>query len=92
MAFARLVTHYWRHTAWLQDGVLLRDAPKLAGIPGVLAHGRLDISGPPDIAWNLAQVWPDATLTLIDQAGHGTQHTDMTQELRAAIDRFATRH
>jgi proline iminopeptidase len=62
MCFARLVTHYWSHAAWLDDGVLLREAGKLAGIPGVLVHGRLDVSGPPDIAWELAQAWPDAEL------------------------------
>ncbi len=33
MAFARLVTHYWHHVAWLEDGALLRDAERLAGIP-----------------------------------------------------------
>ena len=59
MAFARLVTHYWRHAAWLEDGMLLRDARNLAGIPGVLVHGRLDVSGPPDVAWKLARAWPD---------------------------------
>ncbi len=26
----------------------------LAGIPAVLLHGRLDLSGPPDVAWQLA--------------------------------------
>ena len=28
--------------------MLLRDAGRLAGIPGVLIHGRLDLSGPLD--------------------------------------------
>jgi hypothetical protein len=27
-------------------GALLRDAGRLSGIPGVLAHGRLDLAGP----------------------------------------------
>ncbi|MGH8882127.1 MAG: prolyl aminopeptidase [Stackebrandtia sp.] len=89
MGFARLVTHYWRHTAWLQDGILLRDAPRLAGISGRLIHGKLDISGPPDIAWHLAQAWPDATLTLIDQAGHGAHHSGVTAAVIAATDEFA---
>ena len=71
MAFARLVTHYWRHTAWLDDGLLLRGAAELAGIPGVLVHGRLDVSSPPDIAWALARAWPGSELTLIENAGHG---------------------
>src|SRR5690606_4536939 len=38
MAFARIVTHYFRHRAWLEDGQLIRDAGRLAGIPGVLIH------------------------------------------------------
>lgn len=89
MAFARLVTHYWRHAAWLADGALLRDARKLAGIPAVLIHGRLDISGPPDIAWKLAQAWPGSQLVLLDQAGHGGP--DLITALVAATDRWAPR-
>jgi len=89
MVFARLVTHYWRHAAWLEDGVLLRNARKLAGIPGVLVHGRLDISGPPDIPWQIAKMWPDAELHLVGGAGHGSR--GMTDILIAATDRFAAR-
>jgi len=91
MVFARLVTHYFQHAAWLDDGELLREAGSLAGIPGVLVHGRLDVSGPPDIAWELAQVWPDAELILIDDAAHGTTDPGMTEALLAATDRFAAR-
>lgn len=47
MAFARLVSHYFHHGAWLADGQLLRDAGRLAGIPGVLIHGRFDLGGLP---------------------------------------------
>jgi proline iminopeptidase len=89
MVFARLVTHYWRHAAWLPDDILLRAADRLAGTPGVLVHGRLDVSGPADIAWRLAQAWPDATLVLIGDAGHGSGHVSMTDALVAATDRFA---
>jgi proline iminopeptidase len=89
MVFARLVTHYWRHAAWLDDGILLREAGKLAGIPGVLVHGRLDVSGPADIAWHLAQAWPDAELHLIDDAGHGSGHPGMSETIVAALDRLA---
>ena len=40
VAFARLVTHYFSHAAWLEEDELLRDAPRLVGIPAVLIHGR----------------------------------------------------
>ncbi|GAB2657266.1 prolyl aminopeptidase [Saccharopolyspora gloriosae] len=87
MTFARLVTHYWRHGAWFEDGELLRGAQRLAGIPGVLVHGRRDVSSPPDIAWRLARAWPDADLRLIDDAGHGGGA--VAAELVAVTDRFA---
>ena len=32
LGFARLVTHYWRHAAWLPAGALLRNVEKLADI------------------------------------------------------------
>lgn len=86
MAFARLVTHYFRHGAWLADGQLLRDAHLLAGIPGILVHGRLDLGSPPATAWDLAQAWPGSELILV--AGGG--HSDLGEHLAEATDRFAT--
>ena len=62
---------------------------RLAGIPGVLITGRLDISGPPDVAWQLAKRWPDAELVLIDDAGHGAGHRTTEDAIVAATTRFA---
>jgi proline iminopeptidase len=89
LRFARLVTHYWGHAAWLDEGVLEREADRLAGIPGVLIHGRLDISGPPDIAWRMAQAWPDAELHLVEREGHGAGGHRTNELILAALDRFA---
>ena len=60
----RICAHYFANGAWLEEGTLLRNAGRLAGIPGVLVHGRLDIGGPLDTAWQLARAWPDAELTV----------------------------
>src|SRR5439155_1943609 len=79
MAFARIVTHYFHHHAWLEDGILLRDADRLAGIPGVLIHGRLDLGSPVATALALVEAWPGADLELV-----GTGHTggeEMTDRL-----------
>jgi proline iminopeptidase len=87
MEFARLCAHYYSHAAWLEDGQLLRDAHRLAGIPGVLIHGRFDIGGPPDVPWLLHQAWPDSELHLV-RTGH--QGGDKMIELElAALNRFA---
>ena len=89
MCFARIVTHYWSNAAFLPDGQLMREVDRLAGIPGVLIHGRLDISGPPDVAWHLARAWADAELVLVDDAGHGAGHPSTLEAILAATTRFA---
>jgi len=88
LAFARLCAHYFSHGAWLEEGALLRDAGKLAGIPGVLVHGRQDLSGPAGTAWELARAWPDAQLSIIEDAGH-TGSDAMRARILGALDAFA---
>jgi proline iminopeptidase len=89
LAFVRICTHFFAHNAWLADGQILRDAGKLTGIPGVLIHGRLDLSGPLLTAWELAQAWPDAELVVIEDSGH-TGSPAMAAAIREAIAGFAT--
>lgn len=88
LAFVRIAAHYFAHGAWLEEGALLRDAGRLAGIPGVLIHGRLDLGGPLDTAWALARAWPDAELVVINDSGHTGSDT-MTERKRSALDTFA---
>lgn len=87
MTFARIVTHYFHHRAWLQPDQLLHRADRLTGIPGALIHGRLDLGGPLDTAWQLASAWPDAQLTVVDTGHTGGQ--EMTAAILEATSRFA---
>lgn len=89
LAFVRICAHYFSNGAWLEEGILLRDADKLAGIPGVLLHGRFDLGSPLENAWDLAQRWPDARLVVVDDSGHTGSGT-MRKEVEAALDGFAT--
>jgi proline iminopeptidase len=82
------VTHYTHHNSFLEDGILLRDADKLAGIPGILVNGRFDFQAPIGNAWELKRVWPRAELVIVDDAGHASS-SSLTQELIRATDRFA---
>jgi hypothetical protein len=50
--------------------VLIREAGRLAGIAGVLIHGRQDLSCPAETAWALARAWPEAELLIDDGSGH----------------------
>ena len=71
LGFARQVTHCWRHDSWLHDDEIVRNTTALAGIPGWLVHGRLDLSGPLDAPWRIHQAWPGSKLIVVDHEGHG---------------------
>jgi len=88
MAFARIVTHYVRHDLFLEDGVLLRNAGVLSGIPGVLINGEFDFQAPIGNAWELKRVWPRATLVVVEAAGHAAD-TRTAREIVRATDAFA---
>ena len=90
LRFARLVTHYWRHAAFLEEDQLLRDAATLDGIPGVLIHGRYDVSSPLETAWHLSQRWATSRLQVLDDAGHGGGDS-FTATVVGALSEFAAR-
>jgi proline iminopeptidase len=88
LAFARIVTHFVRHNAWLEDACLLRDAHLLADIPGILIHGRFDFQAPLANAWELHRSWPRAELVVVDDAGHAANE-HLNSALVGATARFA---
>ncbi|MEK9711903.1 MAG: prolyl aminopeptidase [Thalassolituus sp.] len=89
LAFARIENHFFMNAGWLEEGQLLRDAHKLAGIPGAIVHGRYDMPCPLKYAWELSKAWPDATLHIIERAGHAVSEPGILDQLIRATDRFA---
>jgi proline iminopeptidase len=87
MTFARLCAHYFSHAAWLEPDELLRNCGRLAGIRGVLVHGRLDLGGPADVPWLIAKAWPDAELYFVGTGHQGG--AEMNERIVAALDLFA---
>ncbi|WP_112269888.1 prolyl aminopeptidase [Lentzea terrae] len=88
IAFVRICSHYYASLGFLEDGSLVRDIGKLAGIPAALIHGRRDMSCPADTAWQLAQAWPDAELALVDDSGHKGSPA-FNEAIQAAVRRFS---
>lgn len=88
LRFARLVTHYWRHAAFLEEDQLLRDAAMLDGIPGVLIHGRYDVSSPLETAVRLSRRWSTSRLQVLDDAGHGGE--SLSAVVVDALNEFVT--
>jgi proline iminopeptidase len=86
LTFARLVTHYWSHGAWLEPDQLLRDADRLAGIPTVLVQGSLDLGNIAGTPWLLHAAIPGSELVMVDDAGH-----DQSDPMSAALVRVTDR-
>lgn len=91
LARARLVTHYFRNQVWLEENFILQHADRLAGMPGVMVHGRMDVGSPLVSAWELARAWPTAELVVVSGAGHATSDPGMDEALVAATRRFGNR-
>jgi len=89
LAFARIESHYMLNRGWLEEAQLLRDAPKLKGIPGAIIQGRYDMVCPIESAWALAKAWPEADLVIVPDAGHSAYDAGISRALVATTDRFA---
>ncbi|MXZ85844.1 MAG: prolyl aminopeptidase [Acidimicrobiia bacterium] len=87
MAFARIVTHYFHHGAWLEPRQIIRNADRLHGVPAVLIHGQLDYSAPLTTAQELARGWPDSELVVVD-AGHLANDPTMVEVAVNATNRL----
>ena len=87
LCFSRLVTHYWSNAAFMQDDQLFREADRMADIPVLMVHGRLDISGPAAVPWRLSKVLPRSELVVIPGEGH-SGGTSMFDIVVAWTDRF----
>jgi proline iminopeptidase len=81
LSLARIEAHYFAHDAFLEPNQLLRDASRLAGIPGVIVHGRYDAVCPVQNAWELHQAWPGSRLEIIPDAGHSAAEPTISAAL-----------
>lgn len=88
-AFARIETHYFVNGGFWEEGALIRDAGKLAGIPCVLVQGRYDVVTPAVTAWDLHRALPGSELIIVDDAGHSGEEPGLVNRLVETTDRFA---
>ena len=81
-AFARLENHYFTNRGFLDDDDwIVRNAGRLADIPGTIVQGRYDMICPPTAAWRLQAAWPRASLTIVPRAGHALSEPGISAQL-----------
>lgn len=81
--------HYFAQDCFMQPDQLLAHAGRLAGIPGRIVQGRYDLLCPPSTSAALAAAWPDATVRIVENAGHAMSEPGITEAVVAAIDDLA---
>jgi proline iminopeptidase len=91
LAMARIEAHYFINKGFLEPNQLLHNADKLAGIPGIIVHGRYDMICTLDNAVALHNVWPDSQLNIIRDAGHASSEPGITDALVMATREMAKR-
>lgn len=91
IALARIECHYFTHNAFLQPDQILRDAPRLKHLPGIIIHGRYDMVCPLDNAQALHEAWPEARYQVIREAGHAASEPAIVDALMRATDEMSDR-
>ena len=86
LARARIGAHYFLNRYFLDEGQLLANAHRLAGIPGFIVHGRNDSVTRPTSACDLHHVWRDSRLALVDEASHSPYEPRLMHALIEAAD------
>jgi len=87
--FARIECHYFVNGGFMAyDGQLIKEAHKLANIPGVIAHGRYDMVCPVKTAWDLHKMWPTSELHITPDGGHSWKEPGTLDVLIRATDKF----
>jgi len=61
---------------------------RLQGMPAEIVQGRYDMICPAQTAFELADAWPTARLTLVPDAGHSALEPGIRRALVAAVERF----
>jgi proline iminopeptidase len=88
LGLARIEAHYFANQLFLPEGGLLAHMHKISHIPAEIIQGRYDMVCPARTAFELAQNWRNARMTIIPDAGHSALEPGIRRALVAAVERF----
>ena len=89
LSLARIECHYFVNHCFLgSDKQLLKGIDTIRHIPAVIVQGRYDVVCTLRSAWELHRAWPEASLTIVPDAGHSAFEPGNTAALVEATDRF----
>lgn len=91
LGLARLECHYMRHGAFMAEGELLRQLPRIQHLPCTIVQGRYDMVCPIMTADELQKNWPGCHYVVVPDAGHSAWETGICAALVAACEQMKER-
>lgn len=79
-----LEAHYMKHNCFMTYNYILKNAPRLSGIPTTILHGRYDIVCPASDAYDLHQRIPGSRFFLLP-AGHSRSENAFKKKIREEL-------
>ncbi len=87
IAFARIECHFFVNGGFFPEkDWIIRNADRLANIPGWIVQGRFDVVTPMESAWRLKGAWPQARFEVVWDAGHASTEPGIVDALVRATD------
>ncbi|WP_431204833.1 prolyl aminopeptidase [Bradyrhizobium betae] len=83
--------HYFVHDSFMSENQLLRNADRLAGIPGIIVQGRYDLLCPPETSQALAKAWPSSEVRIVEAAGHSLYDAGVRDAVMKSIADLASK-
>ena len=88
LGLARIEAHYFANKLFLPREGLLARMDRIRHLPAEIVQGRYDMICPTRSAYQLAEAWPSARLTIIPDAGHSALESGIRRALVAAVEGF----
>ncbi len=82
----KVALHYHAHQAFLPADGVLPGMGSLAGVPGIIVHGRYDVICPFGHGVRLHRAWPGSKLVLCPNSGHLGTEPEMIVAMTEAFE------
>lgn len=86
--YARMNAHYFANGCFMVDKPILENIQRIEHLPGIIVHGRYDMSVPLRQATELASRWPKVELVVVPDGGHAFMDKAITAALIEAQEKM----
>ncbi|HEV2186870.1 MAG TPA: prolyl aminopeptidase [Stellaceae bacterium] len=88
LGLARIEAHFFTHYLLSGDKDLVARVPRIRNLPAAIVQGRYDMVCPIRSADELARAWPEASYTVVPDAGHSAMEPGIREQLVLATERL----